>query len=129
MSRVDGEWRQHGEDASIERLDEVRRVFIVERLPIAEDDPSLGQARADVVEERPALPLQQLLHDGAYGPQLFAGAEAVGRCLAEPAATWSRSAATLTWKNSSRLPPKMARNLTRSNSGTLSPSATARPGR
>ena len=43
-----------------------------------------------------------------------------------PASTCWRSPATRTWKNSSRLPAKMARNLTRSSSGLRSSRASCR---
>ena len=61
----------------------------------------------------------------AMADSCSAGVSPLGRVAPTPAANWSLSPATRTWKNSSWLPLKIATNLARSSSGTAGSAAWA----
>ena len=55
VAGVDGERREHREDALLEHLVEVLAVVVVELVPAREHDAGLGQRGHDLVEEDPLL--------------------------------------------------------------------------
>ena len=125
VARVDRERRQDREDLVEEPLAE--RLVVLRDRGVVDDLDALGRERpADVDVDRRVLGDE--LEDPRRGRPRAAprrsGRRASGRRL--PASTCWRRPATRTWKNSSRLPAKMARNLTRSSSGLRSSRASRR---
>ena len=89
--------------------------------------PSAASARADVERrsrEWSATSSRTRVADRLRAARRPSGRRASGATL--PASTCWRRPATRTWKNSSRLPAKIARNLTRSSSGLRSSRASYR---
>ncbi len=68
----------------MEDVDQVAAVVVVERRPVREPHPGLGQGRDEPVEEDPVLAGHQLLHPAPDDRQLLAGAQAVERAGAHP---------------------------------------------
>ena len=62
VARVDGQGGEHREDLPVEDVHQVRAVVVVERRPVREPHPGLGQGRDQPVEEDPVLAGHQLLH-------------------------------------------------------------------
>ena len=81
---VDGERREHREDALLEGLDEELLVVVVEVVPPGEAHAVVGQRRDDLVEEQPLLSVDEDLHALAHLDQLLAGGAPVRRGGAEP---------------------------------------------
>ena len=106
---------------------EVLAVVVVEVVPVDELDARRAQRRHQPVEvDAPPARARARSTRSLISIELLrrrCGRRASGRTM--PAATWSFSAATRTWKNSSRFELKMAQNLTRSSSGTCGSSASA----
>ncbi len=124
---VDRQRGEHGEDLAAEDVGQVLAVGVVERGPVRHPHPGLGQGRARPSRGRCATAGRRARSPARRWravPRWAAGRRPTG--CAGPASTWSFSPATRTWKNSSRPSEKMARNFTRSSSGTRSSSARSR---
>ena len=118
VARVHRERRQDREDLVEEALAE-RLVVLRDRRVVDQLDALGGEGPADVDVDRRVVG-DELADALADGGELLLGGPAVGRAGdASDSSCWRRPA-TRTWKNSSRLPAKMARNLTRSRSGLRS---------
>ena len=118
VAGVDGERRQHREDALLVDLGHPLAVDGVEVVPADDGDARRRRARAPARRGTPAS--WRATSSWACSPiaascWLAVRPSAVGSST--PAATWSFSAATRTWKNSSRFVVVMAQNLARSSSG------------
>ena len=101
-------------------------VVVVDVVPPAHVDPGLGQRRHHPVGEDRRLLVDQVDHRHPDGPQLLRRRRARRATrLRARAACCSLRIATRTWKNSSRLLAKMARNLARSSTGVSGSSARA----
>ena len=127
VAGVDGERREHREDAVAELDGGPFAVVVVQLAPAwrsrcpSAARPAHSGPRNDLVG-----PIHQ--RAGALAAPLPAARPPSGRRGSRPltpAAIWSLSPATRTWKNSSRFWLKMARNLTRSSSGVCGSSARA----
>jgi len=84
VAGVDGQGRQHREDAVVEDVDQIGAVVVVERGPVRQQDPRLAQGRDDLAQEHGGLTTDQLLDLRADGSQLFGRREPVGRRGSQP---------------------------------------------
>ena len=120
MPGIDGERREHREDALLEDLDRGTCGRPRRARPSSRSRCRRRPAPAPTSSRNSrSLPVGQLVAR-RRGPRAAAapGVRPSGVAGASPAATWSLRPATRTWKNSSRFWLKMARNLARSSSGT-----------
>ena len=69
---VDGQRGEHGIDLTLEHVDQVGAVLVVERGPAGEADTRLGQGRHEEIQEDVVLAPDELLHPGPDHRELLA---------------------------------------------------------
>ena len=79
MRRVDGERREHGEDAVVELERELGASVVVEVAPVDELDAGLLQRRRDFFREHGSLERDELVDPRPDRAQLLGLVDAVGR--------------------------------------------------
>ena len=123
---VHAERGEDGEDPLVEDLVEVLAVVEVEVGPAAQDDAVGSDGRESGVDVAgPPAGGPGTSTRSPISSSCCPGVRPSGDSCVSPAATWSLSAATRTWKNSSRLDEKMAQNFSRSRRGVVSSAASA----
>ena len=118
MARVDGERCEHGEHPLL--VDLAHRLALGGAEIRPADDRNAGllaELRQQLIEDDFALPHDESPCAVSDLTQLLLGRTSVGVGLLTFAATWSFSAATRTWKNSSRFDDVIAQNFARSSNG------------
>jgi hypothetical protein len=78
VARVDGERGEHREHLVLEELDEEGPVVVIERGPVGEPDPAVGEPGGDLAQEDPVDVCAELDHAGADGVELLGRLEPVG---------------------------------------------------
>ena len=126
MAGIDGERREHREDALLEHLDQVLAVVLVEVVPVGDPDARRRRAPARCWSRKirsccdTSSPTRSRICS-SWRPAVRPS----GSPLPSPPPPGPSAPATRTWKNSSRFWLKMARNFARSSSGTCGSSASA----
>ena len=115
VAGVDRERREDREDLVEEALAE--RLVVLRHVAVVDDRDALGGQLARSSRKIAECSATSSRTRSRAAASCSAGVRPSGARVTAPASTCWRSPAMRTWKNSSRLPAKIARNLTRSSSG------------